>query len=515
MTASADPPGTADPSSMAGPSLAAAASRGAFVTLSGQAVRFLLQLGGLVVLARLLTPEDYGLVALVAVVIGLGELFRDSGLSSAAVQAEVLTSGQRNNLFWLNTGIGMAMAVLACGLAPVLASAVGDDRLTALTMVLSAVFVLNGASTQYRAMHARHLRFGRLAAAEISGQLVGLATGIVLAALGGGYWALVAQQLVQASATQLVLVLSSGWLPGRIARAESIRSFVGYGLPLLGSQLLNYTANHADTMVIGLRSGPASLGVYDRAFQLVMMPLLQVQAPSTRVALPVLSRLRGQPNRFAEFLCFGQIVLLTLVGSAFAVLFAQAPAVVFLVLGPQWSAAVPIFQVLLVAGFFRAAAYATYWVFLAEGLTRAQLRYALATRPLMVALVVVGSFWGVQGVAVAYMVGAAVAWPVALLWIRKVSDAPAGRMFRNGLRTGVVFSLAAAVSMAGTAGLPADAHVLRVIAGAAAVAVVGTLAALVWPVFRRDLLAIVALRRHLHGTQAAVRSAEPVAGGQP
>jgi PST family polysaccharide transporter len=427
----------------------------------------------------------------------------------------VLTRGQRDNLFWLNTGIGVALAVLACGLAPVLASVFGDDRLTALTMVLSAVFVLNGASTQYRAMHIRHLRFGRLTAAEISGQLVGLATGIVLAVLGAGYWALVAQQLVQAAATQLVLVLSSGWLPGRIDRAESVRPFLGYGLPLLGSQLLNYTANHADTMVIGLRSGPASLGVYDRAFQLVMMPLLQVQAPSTRVALPVLSRLRGQPSRFAEFLCFGQIVLLTLIGSGFAVLFAQAPAVVFLALGPQWTAVVPIFQVLLVAGFFRAAAYATYWVFLDEGLTRAQFRYALATRPLIVASVVIGSFWGVQGVAVGYTVGAAVAWPVALLWIRKVSEAPAGRMFRNGLRTGVVFSLAAAVSMVSTAGLPADAHVLRLMAGAAAVAGVGLVTALVWPVFRRDLLAIVALRRHLPRTRAAMRSSEPIAGAQP
>ena len=120
-----------------------------------------------------------------------------------------------------------------------------------------------------------------------------------------------------------------------------------------------------------------------------------------------------------------------------------------------------------------------------------------------------------RGVAVGYTVGAAVAWPVALLWIRKVSDAPAGRMFRNGLRTGVVFSLAAAVSMVSTAGLPADAHVLRLMVGAGAVAGAGLVTALVWPVFRRDLLAIVALRRHLARTRAAMPSSEPVAGVQP
>ncbi|WP_167760842.1 lipopolysaccharide biosynthesis protein [Geodermatophilus sp. DF01-2] len=479
------------------PGLAASASRGAVVTLSGQGVRVVLQLVGIVVLARLLTPEDYGLIALVAVIIGFGELFRDSGLSSAAVQAKVLTDGQRDNLFWLNTGIGAALALLLCAAAPLIARAFGDDRLTLVAVVLSVTFLLNGVSTQYRAMHARHLRFGRLALSEIGGQLAGVVLGIALAALGAGYWALVAQQLTQGLVSQVLLVLTNRWLPGRVRRSESIRPFIGYGLPLLGSQLLGYVSANVDTLVIGARFGATSVGLYNRAYQLVMMPLLQVQAPSTRVAIPVLSRLQDERRRFADFLCFGQVVLLTLIGGLFAVLFAQAPDVIHFALGPQWTEAVPLFRILLVAGFFQAASYATYWVFLADGLTRSQLRYALATRPVMAGLIVAGSYWGVHGVAVAYAISAALSWPASLLWIRGASDAPVGRMFRNGLRAGLVFTVAAALSVLSTVPMPADAHLLRLVTGALVVVGATALAAVVLPTFRRDLRDVAALRQHL------------------
>lgn len=487
----------AGPSPEPGRGLAASASRGAVVTLGGQGVRVLVQLTGIVVLARLLTPEDYGLIAIVAVIIGFGELFRDFGLSSAAVQAKVLTDGQRDNLFWLNTAIGGVLAVVVGAAAPLVAAAFDDDRLTLVTIVLSATFVLNGISTQYRAMHARHLRFGKLAASEIGGQVAGVVVGIVLAAVGAGYWALVAMQLTQGLVSQVFLVLTNRWLPGRLQRSESIRPFLSYGLPLLGAQVVNYAGRNVDTLVLGARFGAASVGLYNRAFQLVMMPLLQVQAPSTRVALPVLSRLQDDRRRFAEFISFGQVALLTLIGGLFAVLVAQAPSVVAVMLGSQWTAAVPIFQVLLVAGFFQAATYATYWVFLAQGLTRSQLIYSLVTRPVMVGLIVVGSLWGLQGVAVGYAVGTALSWPVALLWIRRVSDAPAGRMFCNGLRSGIVFGLAAAASWAATFRMPDDAHGLRLIAGAVVVVAAAGLLALLLPAFRRDLVGILRIREHL------------------
>lgn len=483
-----------------GSDLGASATRGAVVTLSGQFTRMVIQLAGIVVLARLLAPEDYGLTAMVAVIIGLGEMFRDFGLSSAAIQAKTLSHGQRANLFWTNTGIGVLLTGVACALSGVVAFAFGDPRLQQLTMVMSLTFFLNGLSTQYRADLARRLEFFRLTGSELAGQAGGVVVGIVMAVMGAGYWAIAAQQITQGLVTFVVLVIAARWLPGWIKRGESIRPFIGYGSNLLGSQLLGYLVRHIDTVVIGARFGPVDLGFYNRSFQLVMLPLLQIQAPSTRVALPVLSKLQDKRDRFAEFLDLGQIALLSLVGLLFAFLFAQAPSVVAVALGGQWGPAVGLFQVMLIAGFFQAAAYAGYWVFLSKGLTRANFWYSLATRPAMAVLIVLGSFWGTIGVAVALAVAMALSWPVSLLWLSRVSDAPVRNMFVNGVRTLVVFSAGSAASFASTVALPTDAHALRLAVGMLALLAWVGLTALVWPRFRRDLVKIASTRRYLRRT---------------
>ncbi|WP_159600383.1 lipopolysaccharide biosynthesis protein [Agromyces humi] len=485
------------------PSLGASASRGAAVTLSGQLVRVLIQLCGIVILARLLTPADYGLVAMVTAIVGVAEIFRDFGLSAAAVQAKTLSRHQRDNLFWTNTAIGLVLSLTVLATSGLIAGLYDDPRLQSITAVLSVTFLLNGISTQYRADLNRNLSFFRLSLAEIGGQAAGVASGIVLAVLGFGYWALVAQQVVQAGLTVVLLVAFARWIPGWIHRGESIRSFIGFGASLFGSQLLGYAARNADSVVIGARFGPVDLGLYNRAFQLMMLPLLQINAPSTRVALPVLSRLQDQRERFAAFISFGQVAMLTIIGVAFAYLGAQAGSVIAVALGDQWVDATPIFQILLVAGFFQAANYAAYWVFLAKGLARSNFLYALATRPAMVVLIVIGSAWGVYGVAIAYTVSLALSWPVALIWIARVSDAPAGQLFRNGLRSLVVFGIAAGASFASTVALPEDAYVIRLAVGLAALVVALSLLALVWPTFRRDLIALAGARRYFAPSRGA------------
>lgn len=483
-------------------SLGESATRGAVVTLVGQFTRMGVQLVGIVVLARLLAPADYGLTAMVAVIVGFGELFRDFGLSSAAIQAKNLTRGQQTNLFWTNTGIGLALTIIVCSLSGVVAWGFGDHRLQSLTLLMSLTFLLNGLSTQYRADLARNLQFFRLSMSEIAGQVVGLAVGVVMAVLGAGYWSLAGQQITQGLATFVFLVSTTRWFPGWVKRGESIREFLGYGSSLLGAQLLQYLVRNIDTVVVGARFGPASLGVYNRSFQLVMLPLLQIQAPSTRVALPILSRLQDKRDRFAEFLNLGQIALLSVVGLLFSFLFAQAPSVITVVLGDKWQAAVPIFQIMLFTGFFQAAAYAGYWVFLAKGLTRANFWFSLATRPAMAALIVLGSLWGPIGVAVALAVGTALSWPVSLLWLTRVSDAPTRAMFSNGLRTLVVFSAASAASWLATFALPTDAHLLRLAVGLVALLAWLGLTALVWRRFRLDVVSIVGIRRYLRTKKA-------------
>ena len=478
-------------------SLGATASRGAAVTFAGQGARILIQVVGIAVLARLLSPSDYGLLAVVLAITGIGEVIRDFGLSSAAVQARTLSPGQRTNLFWLNVGIGTALTAAFLGAAWPIAAAYGDDRLWGVTAALSSTFLLNGLATQFRADLNRSMRFTALTVTDIAAQLGGLLLTVAAALAGFGYWALVVQQLSSAVVQLVVVVASTRWRPGLPRRGEPIKQFVSFGSNLAAVQLLGYASKNVDSVVLAATVGSSALGLYNRAFQLMTLPLNQINAPSTRIALPVLSKLQDDPPRFAAFLRVGQTALLNVTSAALAVLAAQADAIVAISLGSQWEGAVPLFQLLSVAGFFATAGYASYWVFLAKGLTASSLRMALVTRPLMIVAILVGSRWGVTGVAAAYSLASVATWPISILWLRRVSDAPVGMMFGNGLRTLVVYGAGTAVSYLSTAFVPDLPAAVRLLIGVAALLAWLGVAALVSRQYRRDVRNLVSIRHHL------------------
>ncbi len=190
------------------------AARGTAVTLVAQSGRFVLQIGSLIVLARLLSPEAFGLVAMVTSLIGIAELIRDFGLSSAAIQAKHLSHEERTNLFWINVAIGTVCAMLAVVFAPLIADLYHEQRVYSIVLALSGLLVVSGITTQYRADLSRSLRFHALAAVDFSAQTLGVAVAIIAAVLGADYWAIVAQQVtfvvVALCAVGRVLPLASG-----------------------------------------------------------------------------------------------------------------------------------------------------------------------------------------------------------------------------------------------------------------------------------------------------------------
>ncbi|NMG31208.1 lipopolysaccharide biosynthesis protein [Aromatoleum evansii] len=477
------------------PRLGRLAARGALVTMGGQACKVLLQLGGIIVLARLLSPGDYGLLAMVTAIVGVGEVLRDFGLSSAAVQAHSVSPQQRSNLFWINSGIGLALALAVFACAPAIATFYAQPALQPIAQALALSFVINGIATQYRAQLNRDMRFGRLAAADVGGQALGLAAGVTLALRGHGHWALVAQQLGQALVTLLLIAATSGWRPGLPRRGADMGGFLRYGGNLMSTQLVVYASRNVDALIIGQRFGVELLGLYNRAYQLLMLPLNQINAPATSIALPVLSRLHDDGERYGRFLLHGQAVMLHLTVASFGFGCAQAEPLIVLVLGPQWAPAVPIFQILAVGGAFQVAAQASYWVFLSKGLTGSNLRFTLVSRLLLIAGIVFGAQWGAQGVATAYTLGVALAWLGGLVWLRD-SGAPVGAMGRNALRVILAYALcglasaAAALEWAGS------------LAGRLAVGTGAMLAALLlllalWPAFRRSVADVLRSRNLL------------------
>lgn len=466
------------------------AARGAVVTLGGQAVRMVVQVGGVVVLAHLLTPHDYGLLAMVLTVVGIGELFRDFGLSSAAIQATRLTRAQRDNLFWLNTGIGAVLTVLTFAAAPLVGALFDEPEVVPVARALAFTFLLNGLATQYRADLSRHMRFGPLAVVDVAGPVTALVVAVVMALQGAGEEALVAQQLTAAAVTLVGAGIAARWIPRLPRRAPGMRGLLRFGWNLLGTQLVGYGANNADSLVIGVRFGSVSLGLYNRAFQLLMQPLTQLRAPSTTVALPVLSRLKDDPARFGEFVRRGQLALGYTLVAGLALVIAAAEPVVDLFLGPQWTGVTPILRFLAAAGMFQTLAYVGYWVYLATGLTDVLLRFTLVSATIRITCVVVGSTWGVVGVAAGYAVAPMLAWPLSLWWVSRHTPVPLGALLRGGTR--VILTLGSCAAAGWWAASAPSGSWAQLAAAVAATSACFALAWLALPAVRRDVRDVVA-----------------------
>ena len=476
------------------PDLGLAAARGTGVTLAGQGLRFVVQLASLVVLARLLSPADFGLVAMVTALLGAADIVRDFGLSSAAIQAPSLTDDERTNLFWVNVVIGVGCAAVVAALSPLVVLFYGDPRLLAIVLALSSVFVVNGASTQFRAELSRSLRFTALVTVDVTAQAVGIAAAVVAAVLGAGYWAIVVQQLVVTTLTLGLSVALCRWRPGRPLREVSLRRFFRFGGGVLATQLIAYTTRNVDNVAIGGYWGAQPLGLYSRAYQLLMTPLNQINAPLTRVALPILARVQDDRPRYQHYLERAQLVGCYLTATVLAVCAGLAVPIVALLLGVRWAAVAPLFAVLALGGIFRAVSQISYWIFLSRGLTGAQLRLYLLTRPVAIAIMLAGLPWGPIGVAVGCSVAYALDWLVQLWWVGRVADVRTWPLFRKALQCIVlVAGPAGAIALLGTRLVASP--LMQLLAGSGlALGYLALVALAVGPV-RRDLTLVLGFAR--------------------
>jgi PST family polysaccharide transporter len=462
--------------------------------MAAQASKIVIQLLAVITLARLLTPYDYGLVAMVTALIGVADTFRDFGLSSAAIQAPQLSRGQQHNLFWLNTGLGALLTGIAMAASPLIAGFYGRPELVPITLALAASFLVNGMATQYRADLYRRMLFRRLALADTLGPLLGLATAIVAAVQGAGFWALVAQQLVALTITLLVMVAGARWLPGGWKRTEPVRPFLSFGWRLAGSQLVTYLGNNIDTIMLGLRVGATQLGIYNRSYQLISAPMSQVRGPLSTVAIPVLSRVQDDDARFQRYVAQGQMVIGYTVVAGLAVVAGSTGPLVDLLLGPQWVEATDILRLLAVAAALQMLSFVGYWVYVSKGLVGHLLHYSFLSTGIRVGFVVTGSFYGVMGVAWAMALSPLVAWPLSFWWLSRRAQIPIRALWLGGLRI-VVFAaligVAAGVVEALTPTLPALVRLLLIVAAAAATYAMLCLV----PRFRRDLAGVVGMVR--------------------
>jgi PST family polysaccharide transporter len=384
--------------------------RGGLARLCALAANLLLRIGSLVALARLLSPNDFGLVGMVTAFTGILTLLRDFGLSSAAVQRTIVTEEQISTLFWINIVFGVLLGLVTVAMAPAIAAFYGEPRLFGVTAVLALGFLFNAAGTQHTVLLQREMRFTALAVVSVVSSIAGTAVAIGAAEAGFGYWALVAMSITSPLAGAFCLWLTTGWIPQRPQRGAGVRSMMSFGGTLTLNGLVAYVATNAEKVLIGRFWGVDAIGIYGRAYQLVNIPTDNLNSAVGEVAFSALSRLQGDPVRLRSYFLKGFSLVLGLTLPITLACALLADDLVFVVLGPKWKDAAPIVRLLAPTIAIVAIINPLGWLIYSVGLVSRSLKIALVFAPLIITGYVIGLPYGPRGVAFAYSA-------VMVLWV--------------------------------------------------------------------------------------------------
>lgn len=380
--------------------------RGSGFVFGSSIVKFLISIGATAILARLLDPEDYGLLAMVFVITNFLNLFRDMNLSLATVQREKITHSQVSTIYWINVAISCAIALAVLALAPGIAWFYSDPRLTAISAVMTLAILLRGFAAQHQALLRRKMRFGAVTYTDVLSMVCGYLAAIMLAWREYGYWSLVWLHVSTAAAFLILSWIATGWRPGRPVRGSGIRTMVSFGANLTGYSIVRYTSRSLDNALIGWYWGAAALGFYSKSRDLLGPVANYLTSPIGAVAIPSLSRLTGDDKRYRTMFrrLFEKIVLITLPASVF--LICTSDLVVEIVLGPKWTQAGPILSILAIFIFTESIAGCMNWLFISQGRGRQLFRFGMLEALVRISAVVIGLYWGILGTAVALALSA-------------------------------------------------------------------------------------------------------------
>jgi PST family polysaccharide transporter len=390
--------------------------RGGVANLLGQAGSFSLRLGFMVAGARLLNPEDFGLLAMVTVFTAVLNLFATAGLSSATVQKATISQEEVSALFWINILVGAALSLLCLLIAPLVVALYHEPRLFWITVAMSLGFLFSAAGVQPLALLQRQLRYVALSGIEFFGQLTSLSIAVALAVAGYGYWALVAAAILLPAIMTASAWVAAAWAPGKPSWPEGIGSMLHFGGTLTLNGVVSYMTYSFDRFMLGRMWGASALGYYGVASQLIFTPAQTLNTAVGGVMFSALSRLQNDSVRFRNCFLKGYslYVSMTLPITIFAAVFAKD---IFLVaLGPKWTDSIIIFQLLAPAVLVLGIINPMAWLVFSTRRHVRSLKIALVIAVLVVAGCLAGLPYGPKGVAVGFS-AAMVAWLLPhLIW---------------------------------------------------------------------------------------------------
>ena len=397
------------------------AIRGGIITSVSQGIMFVLRLASIMVLARLLIPEHFGLIGMVTALTVFIEKFEDLGLGDAVVQRKEITHEQVSTLFWLNMVICLFIAILVALSARAIAWFYNDQRLIWITVALASNFIFSGSSIQPMALIRRRMRFDHFALVRILSTAVGLAVAIILALLGYGYWALVWKEISRSVSVAVLAWSFCPWRPSSPVRNAGVKSMLKFGGNVTGYNVLYYLSNNLDSILLGKFFGAVPVGLYSRARQLSAIPMNPLLEPMQYVSLPTLSALQNDPVNYLNYfkkmlslLCFLYMPLIIYICI-------YSHPIVYIALGSQWMDTVPIFRLLALSVFISPIIVMLGVIMVSTGQSRRYFFWGLFTSLSTIIAFVVGIKWGAIGLAASWSVSSLANLVFSLLFVFKGS----------------------------------------------------------------------------------------------
>lgn len=383
-------------------------------------------------LARILTPQDFGLVAMVTLATGFLSVIKDFGFGAALVQKKEVTQEEYSSVFWFNIIIGSCLTLLVWFSAPYIADFYDNPALKSITRVLSFNFLLTSGSIVLSNMLVKQMRFKQIFYRSILSNLISGIGTISLALLGYGYWALVFQSYFSTITMLLFTYLIVKWKPSLSFNWQLVKDLMPFSLPLIGDQSLNYWTRNIDNLLIGKFFGTAELAFYSRAYSLMLLPVRQISGTITKVLFPSFSLIQndiGQVRRI-YFKISGVIALISFPMMTY--LFVMANEVILLLLGKQWTQAVPIFQILCFLGMMQSIGTLIGNVFMSQGKTYLMMRIGILSKGMMISGIIIGiMLGGVKEVALGYVISSLIAFVPETYFLGKLLKTNLFLIFRN------------------------------------------------------------------------------------
>jgi O-antigen/teichoic acid export membrane protein len=360
-----------------------------------------------ITLARLLTPHEFGLAAMALVLTAFVVPFADMGLGSALVQRRTIDETDRSTVFWASVAAGFTLSLLAFLLAPFIADFYGDDAVAPLVSVLGLSFAITSLGATQRSLLARAMNFRSLELRTMAATVAGGAGAVAVAAMGYGAWAFVTLEIVFGAVSTVLLWSIVPWRPHFRFGKRNFRELGGYGLRALGGASFTNLSRNADNVLIGRYIGAHALGLYAFAYNVMLASLMRVVAPLQQVIFPALSRMQDDRERLAASWLKGTRLIVAVSGPILTGVLITAPDLVPLVFGSQWENAVPIVQLLCVAGIVQCLVSLNDVALMAANGVKLFVRFSAVSFAVNLVAFIVGLHWGVNGVAACFAIAAA------------------------------------------------------------------------------------------------------------